>query len=524
MALSRFTESKLKNALRNPTKDGHWDSEHVFFRPETLFIAVLCLIAALRVFFFSAAFPFYNNVDEPAHVDLVLKYSKLRLPERGNSLHDPEFLKLQVIFGSPEYFLKPEHFPEGAFPPPPWTWPEYLRDGALEALKRSNPSNHEEYSEPLYYMVAGAWLALGKTFGLVNAGMLYWVRFLNVPIYVLLVLLAWFIGKGSFPENASQRLGLPLIVSFLPQDVFYSINSDVFTPLFSGVAFYSLLRIPDPRTHWIHFPLAGGGIAGAVLVKVTSAPLCGTLAMALLLCLKHKRPFGLSNLSLGRWGLLVGALALPLAAWFGRNFFVLGHLTSAAPKMTWFQWTYKPLSEMFHHPIFGLEGIWYFLHNLLACFWRGEFVWGLERLAHPTTDYFYSVSSLVFLGISVLHLGRPNKDPMEYRTFLMSALTVGLAILLMMSLSICFDYGVSYYPSRALPYHVSGRYILWALYPFMILYISGASLLMGRFAPSVSPLVFLAIMGMAITGVETWIKWPAFFSPYNFFHAPLGAF
>jgi hypothetical protein len=33
------------------------------------------LIATVRVFVFSAAFPFFNNVDERPHVDLVVKYS-----------------------------------------------------------------------------------------------------------------------------------------------------------------------------------------------------------------------------------------------------------------------------------------------------------------------------------------------------------------------------------------------------------------------------------------------------------------
>ena len=37
---------------------------------ERKLILLLCAIGALRVFIFSAAFPFFNNVDEQAHVDL----------------------------------------------------------------------------------------------------------------------------------------------------------------------------------------------------------------------------------------------------------------------------------------------------------------------------------------------------------------------------------------------------------------------------------------------------------------------
>jgi hypothetical protein len=41
-------------------------------RYERLLIAGLCVTAAVRIFVFSAAFPFFNNSDEQAHFDLVL--------------------------------------------------------------------------------------------------------------------------------------------------------------------------------------------------------------------------------------------------------------------------------------------------------------------------------------------------------------------------------------------------------------------------------------------------------------------
>ena len=41
---------------------------------------ILCVLAALRVFVFSAAFPFFTNVDEQSHVDLVSKYARGHVP------------------------------------------------------------------------------------------------------------------------------------------------------------------------------------------------------------------------------------------------------------------------------------------------------------------------------------------------------------------------------------------------------------------------------------------------------------
>jgi hypothetical protein len=45
-------------------------------RWETPLIATLCVVAALRVFIFSASFPFFNNLDEQNHADLTLKYAR----------------------------------------------------------------------------------------------------------------------------------------------------------------------------------------------------------------------------------------------------------------------------------------------------------------------------------------------------------------------------------------------------------------------------------------------------------------
>ena len=37
-------------------------------------IVAFCILAAIRVFIYAAAFPFFNNVDEQAHFDLVMRY------------------------------------------------------------------------------------------------------------------------------------------------------------------------------------------------------------------------------------------------------------------------------------------------------------------------------------------------------------------------------------------------------------------------------------------------------------------
>ena len=86
---------------------------------ERILILLLCLIAALRVFIFSAAFPFFSNVDEDLHFDLIAQYSEWRLPRAFEPLNE-ESLSWIVPYASPEFLFTPDQFPEGKFPVPLW--------------------------------------------------------------------------------------------------------------------------------------------------------------------------------------------------------------------------------------------------------------------------------------------------------------------------------------------------------------------------------------------------------------------
>jgi len=85
---------------------------------ERSIVRLLCLLAAVHVFIFSAAFPFFNNVDEANHFDLVVKYSHGHLP-RGPELVSAESMQYIAIFGSPEFLWKTNFLPNGQFPEPP---------------------------------------------------------------------------------------------------------------------------------------------------------------------------------------------------------------------------------------------------------------------------------------------------------------------------------------------------------------------------------------------------------------------
>ena len=90
-------------------------------RRELCWVIAFCAIAALRVLVFSAAFPFFNNVDERRHFDLVMKYAYGHVP-LGAELISPATLPYLSRYASPEFLAAPESL-EGGYYGPLWTHP-----------------------------------------------------------------------------------------------------------------------------------------------------------------------------------------------------------------------------------------------------------------------------------------------------------------------------------------------------------------------------------------------------------------
>src|SRR2546422_10865758 len=92
---------------------------------ERVLVLLLCIAAALRVFIFSAAFPFFSNIDEDLHFDLITQYSHVQVPRSFDRLKE-ETLNWIVPYASPEFLSSPEQFPGAIFPAPLWkrSWSE----------------------------------------------------------------------------------------------------------------------------------------------------------------------------------------------------------------------------------------------------------------------------------------------------------------------------------------------------------------------------------------------------------------
>jgi hypothetical protein len=478
-------------------------------------------IAAIRVLVFAAVFPFFNNVDEIYHFDLVVKYSHGEVPTRLMPV-SPESARYVILYGTPEYINPLQKFPEGRIPPPTWRFPaaEVARAMPLALKRWATEINHESLEPPGYYAVAALWLKLGRLFGIGGGFLLYWIRFLNPLLAGALVWIGFRAASLMFPDRLLLRLGVPALLAFFPQDTFYSIQSDVLSPVLFGLAFLGVVKWLQSETPTMRLALFTGlSLAAVGLVKGANWPLVAVAAGSLML---HSFLLIRRGKQAGVWpatSLLFLCVALPVGGWLMRNAYFLGDLTGTAEKTAALGWTRKPFGDWWRHPIFAPRGLFDFWSETMASFWRGEFVWFGNRLASPAMDVFYWLSSLVLLGVALSGLvwRRKTTTAAERNTmgFALACFAASVAFLALISMA--FDYGDCFYPSRVHPFFTSGRLITGSLIPFALLYVYGlgrASALLNSDWPG---LLVLGGILFFVTVSEMELNSPVFSSAYNWF-------
>ena len=265
---------------------------------ERVLILLLCVAAALRVFIFSAAFPFFSNIDEDLHFDLITQYSHAQVP-RGFDRLKEETLNWIVPYASPEFLFPPEQFPDRKFPAPLWKepWPKVEPEIASTRAAWSSEINFQSSQPPLYYALAGAWWWIGKHLGLAGLQSLYWIRFLNVPLVAMMVWLGYVTAHTVAPERMDLCVGVPLLLAFIPQNVFYAINNDVLSPLCFGALFLCILQwLRTNAPSFLLGTLTGLTVAVTCLTKLSNLPL---VAVALAVILVEIHCAHLTNTSRG---------------------------------------------------------------------------------------------------------------------------------------------------------------------------------------------------------------------------------
>ena len=528
--------------MRDDVKDTDANPPAAFSESrERILIFLLCGLAAVHVFIFSAAFPFFNNMDEINHFDLVVKYSHGHLP-RGLELMSGETMQYLRTYSSPEFASLAGDFPGGRYPPPPWASSAEKTipvSPAGETSQRNHEAsktivlwwqlvqtsktwqNHESAQQPLYYTLAGMWWRAGQGCGLTGLRLMYWVRFLNILFVAALVWMGYRTARMIFPERPLIRLGVPALLAFMPQTAFYSIENDVLSPLCFGAVFICLVRFLGAETPGIGLGIATGlALAATFLTKISNLPLLTVSAAVVLLKTWSLARTGKLRPTLPALAGLVFCAGLPIGCWLAWSKHAFGDFTGSAAKIQILGWTYKPFSEWWHHPIFTPHGLWTFVSDLLVTFWQGEFWWHSNPLDSPVVNALYVVPSLCFLGLALgTFLPRPTGATRPQRQALGLGFSILIAAVVFLAfLSIIFDFGDCICPSRPYPYFTQGRLMLGALIPFLLLFICGVDYLLGGIKNNRTRPLVLASMILFMLVSEIIVDRSVFFSRYNWFH------
>lgn len=491
-------------------------------RLQNKIVLLLCFLSAIHVFIFSAAFPFFNNVDEPMHFDLMLKYSHGHVPRKLEKI-SPDSAAYLALFSSCAYFGTPEKF-GGQMPPPPWTEPadKMQHDFLANSAAWQAQDNYEVSQAPLYYVFAGLWWHLGKCLSFHDGGLLYWLRFLNITLVSALVWLGYAAARTLFPKNLFMQISVPALIAFMPQTAFYSIGNDVLSALCFGVTFICLLKWLSSETPSVLLGAATGlAFAATYLSKMTNLPLLIVAVAALMFKTAQLLRSGKLKKSLPALAAFLCCAAPPMLAWMiwcKSNF---GDLTGSKIKMGYLTWTVKPFGEWWHHPLFTPTGLWTYLSGQLETFWQGEFLWHARPLALPGTGLVYSIFSLAMLAlVSSILISRLSSTTPAQRQGLQLSLVCFIAGLGFFAfLSIIYDFHDSPNPSREHPYFQAGRMMLGALVPFLMVIVYGLDCALVRFNTKAKFVTLTAIISCLFV-VEIATDWPVFNNSYNWFHLP----
>ena len=489
-------------------------------RVEAAFVAALVVFAALRVATFALAFPFFANVDEQKHVDMVFKYARGYLPEPGRAGYEPRSGELLGLLGSPEYLAQPGE----AIPPPPWLRTPAERLAVIEASRRflAARENKEAEQPPVYYALAGAWLELGQTLGLDAGRLLYFVRALGALAAGAFVWLAWRLVRDRYRDEAMLRLGVPLLAAIFPQDTSFYVTPDALSPLLGGAAFALALRLATrPASGAGTYAAAGLLLAAALLNKWTNAALLAVAAAASLHALARAEPAERTRRLAAKLALQWGLALAPVALWCARNLALYGDPTGSALKVARLGWRAKPLSQWLDHPLFTPTGALEFLNGLVPMFWRGELAWHRTDLALPAMDSLYTLSTCAALALALV--GLRGRDPARRLAEGLALLALALAVATLMALSLAFVFDATTNPPASRPYFVQGRLISGVLLPFLLLYARGLEVAVARL-PARGARAFgwltLGALALGVIASELSLAWPVFASAYNFYHLP----
>lgn len=481
-------------------------------------LGFLALFAAARVLGLALALPFFNNVDEVRHYDVVRKLAHGRLPHPDALRFDPAVLRTALLWGSPEFLAAPGE----AVPAPPGRDPAAAASpGFRQQMAELGRLLNTAVQPPVYYALAAGWWRLGHGIGLREPGLVYWTRGLGAFFAGGLVLLAHALLARSHGDDALLRLGVPALLAVFPQDAWLSITNDALSPLAFGAAFAALCAVRTGEARSLPAAAGAGLLVGLTfLVKYTNVAIVAVAlwAWGARWAGATRRP---ERAEWRRAALFWGCAALPLLPGCARNAWLFGELLAASIPLESAGWMRKPLADFLPHPLFGLGGARHFLEELAVTFWRGEFVWYGERLQVAWADVVYRLTSGAWLVLAGLHLVLRREPTRPRRVEGLAAVAVLAAVATLVGLTLAYRFPEHGVPTRDDPYVVLGRYVGGAVLPFLILYVRGIRVLAERLPASArEPVAWGLLLATAATALvsEALVHAPVLASPYNAFH------
>ncbi len=436
------------------------------------------------------------------------------MPRQGNDFFCRESVEIILLFNTPEYLHSGRaHRPPGTIP-----WIYASKDFAQEINSWTMQKNPEAFSFPVYYAIGGDWYAIGKKLGLYGGQLVYWIRFLNGGIFALLIGITYLFCKKFYRDNPAIRFGVPLLLSFFPQNIFYAINSDVISPLLFLISLYLLLKIASEKISLPLSLLTGAAIAATFLIKISNIPILVVfIGFILLYALKPLNIKGAGKKSHFILTMVATAI-IPIMLWLWWNKYALGDFSGSAAKVQYLGWNIKPFMEMWKHPLFSIHGLYLFCSEIIKTFWRGEFLWKSKTLCSNNMDFFFVISSVAFPLASIISTLNDEYGASHRRLVYLNASILIIYLLYLAALSVIYDFGNCYYPSRAFPYFASGRLMLGSLIPFLVLYIQGLVFILSRINKSINPLIVIFLICIIMMYAEIYTILPVFSSQYNWFH------
>src|SRR5207247_1635860 len=150
----------------------------------------------------------------------------------------------------------------------------------------------------------------------------------------------------------------------------------------------------------------GLSIAATYLTKLSNLPLifvtAGAIAWWCFAQARSRKP----RVAIRALGAFVFCAAAPIISWMLWMKIHFGDFTGAASKAQLLGWRAKPFADWWSHPIFTAAGMWTFLCELIASFWRGEFMWHKHTIGFKEMDLFYLIFSLGLILVAVISLWR----------------------------------------------------------------------------------------------------------------------